>query len=92
MDKGSLVVITLSSSIFWFCREYMYTFVPDKGDKSKVLKIFNFLIELPLESAATFWFLILHGLISVASHRKFSSESVKTNKKTKHIFGTWLLA
>ena len=60
----------------------MSIFEPDKGDKSKVLKIVNFLIELPLESAATFWFLILHGLISLASHRKFSSESVEN--KLKH--------
>ena len=57
---------------FWFCRGYMSIFVPDKGDKSKVLK--------------TFWFLILHGLISLASHRKFSSESVENKLKNKAHF------
>ena len=37
-------------------------FVPNQGDKSKKIENVHFLMKLGLESAATFWFMIFHGL------------------------------
>ena len=51
----------------------MAVFVPYKGDKSEDKENVQFLIGLGIETAASFWFMILHGLFSLASHRKFSS-------------------
>ena len=56
----------------------MSIFLPDKGDKPET---FIFLIEAGMESAATFLFMILYGLISLASHRKSSSGSVENKFK-----------
>ena len=51
----------------------MTVFVPYKGDKSEEKENVEFLLGLGVESAPSLWFMIVHGLFSLASHSSFKN-------------------
>ena len=64
-------------------------FLSGKGDKSEKKENVHVLIELWMESAATFWLMILQGIISLASHRKLGLGTMENKLKDNH---PWLTA